>query len=67
MVKNPPSDSGDASAIPSGELRSHMPWGNEGHGQELEKSLCTELKRKKESPSAEMKSPCATTGPIQPK
>ena len=27
VVKNPPSNAGDAGSIPGGELRSHMPWG----------------------------------------
>ena len=29
VVKNPPSNAGDAGSIPGRELRSHMPWGNE--------------------------------------
>ena len=47
MVKNPPSNSGDAGSIPGQGTKIAYPWGNEAHGQQLERTLCTELERKK--------------------
>ena len=66
MVKNPPSNSGDAGSIPGQGIKIAHPWGNKAHGQQLERSLCTELDREKR-PKREIKSPCTTTDPIQPK
>ena len=36
VVKNLPSSAGDMGSIPGWELRSHMPWGNQAHGLQLE-------------------------------
>ena len=49
MVKNPPSNSGDAGSIPGQGTKIAHPWGNEAHGQQLERTLCTELERKKKA------------------
>ena len=41
VVRNLPSNAGDASWIPSGELRSHVLWGNYACTAQLERSLCS--------------------------
>ena len=40
VVRNLPSNAGDASSIPSGELRSHVLWGSYACTAQLERSLC---------------------------
>ena len=44
VVKNLPSKAGDAGLIPGTKLRSYMPWGNQAHILQPEKSLCAAMK-----------------------
>jgi len=46
VVENQPSHAGDMGLIPYGELKSHMPWGNEAMGCNYRK-----LTRCKEDPA----------------